>query len=225
MNYASNSWYLAEGSSKWGFECWLLAQNPNSKPASVTVTYMIEGGASKTMTKTINPNSRYTWNMANDIGQADASIRMISSQPIIAERSMYRNNRREGHDSIGVVAPANDFQPDVWISGKKRRDDVRQHKPCGADRDVEPECARGLITERVDDIQRRVDLRQGWTEPFHEAFACLRRNDTARGAMEQADTYPDFQPANRLAQARCAQAEETSPIAKAPSFGDCQKCI
>ncbi|MCG2795593.1 MAG: hypothetical protein L6427_07005, partial [Actinomycetia bacterium] len=38
----AKTWYLPEGSSDWGFECWLLIQNPNDTEATATVTYMIE---------------------------------------------------------------------------------------------------------------------------------------------------------------------------------------
>jgi YVTN family beta-propeller protein len=106
---AAKTWYLAEGSSQWGFECWLLIQNPNTTAASCTITYMIEGGGPKTVTKTVPANSRKSFNMADDIGPKDASIKVESSVPVIPERAMYRNNRREGHDSIGTTSPASDF--------------------------------------------------------------------------------------------------------------------
>ena len=47
--------------------------------------------------------------MADDIGAKDASIKVESNIPVIPERAMYRNNRREGHDSIGTTAPATDY--------------------------------------------------------------------------------------------------------------------
>jgi hypothetical protein len=106
---AAPTWYLAEGSSNWGFETWLLIQNPNSKDATCIITYMIEGVGPKAVTKTVKANSRASFNMADDIGAADASIKVVSNQPVIAERAMYRNNRREGHDSIGTTAPAMDY--------------------------------------------------------------------------------------------------------------------
>jgi hypothetical protein len=103
------TWYLAEGSSKWGFECWLLIQNPNASAASCQVTYMIDGAAPKTVTKTVPANSRQSYNIADDIGQADASIKVVGSLPVIPERAMYRYNRREGHDSIGTTSPAKTY--------------------------------------------------------------------------------------------------------------------
>jgi hypothetical protein len=105
----ATTWYLPEGSSAWGFECWLLIQNPNDSEASCDVTYMIEGTGPKTFTKRVPANSRRTYDMSKDIGNFDASIKVESYTPVIAERAMYRNNRREGHDSIGTTAPAMDY--------------------------------------------------------------------------------------------------------------------
>ena len=69
------TWYLAEGSSAWGFECWLLIQNPNATEATAQVTYMIEDDTPQTFEKKIPAQSRKTYNMANDIGAEDASLK------------------------------------------------------------------------------------------------------------------------------------------------------
>ena len=105
----AKTWYLAEGSSAWGFECWILIQNPNATEATAQVTYMIEGAAPVTVQKKIPSHSRKTYNMANDIGAKDASIKVEADVPVIPERAMYRNNRREGHDSIGTTTPASSY--------------------------------------------------------------------------------------------------------------------
>jgi hypothetical protein len=109
VNYTSNTWYLAEGSANWGFECWLLVQNPNGSPADLTVTYMIEDGAPMVVPHTVPANGRASWNMEADIGKKDASVKIVASIPVIAERAMYRNNRREGHESIGTAGPSNTY--------------------------------------------------------------------------------------------------------------------
>ncbi|MCG2817952.1 MAG: hypothetical protein L6433_02965 [Actinomycetia bacterium] len=106
---ADTTWYLAEGSSAWGFDCWLLIQNPNATEATAQVTYMIEGADPVTVEKKIPGNQRKTYNMANDIGEKDASIKVEADIPVIPERAMYRNNKRSGHDSIGTTAPAADY--------------------------------------------------------------------------------------------------------------------
>ncbi len=105
----AKTWYLPEGSSAWGFDCKLALMNPNSSTATVTLTYMIEGSGPVTKTKTVAGNRRATFNMASDIGSKDASIKVTSNIPVVPERSMYRNNYREGHCSIGTTAPAADF--------------------------------------------------------------------------------------------------------------------
>lgn len=99
----ANTWYLPEGSSAWGFETWLLIQNPTTADAVCQVTYMIEGKDAVTVSKTVPANSRRSFNMADDIGSADASIKVTSNRMVIPERAMYKNNRREGHDSIGTT--------------------------------------------------------------------------------------------------------------------------
>lgn len=105
----ATTWYLPEGSSSWGFESWLLIQNPNATDAICQVTYMTESKGSFTFEKKIPANSRSTYNIAEDIGEADSSIKVTSDKPVIPERAMYRNSRREGHDSIGTTTPATDY--------------------------------------------------------------------------------------------------------------------
>jgi hypothetical protein len=109
VNSPSMSWFLPEGCTAYGFETWLLVQNPNAVDASCTFTYMIEGSAPKQVTKKVPANSRQSFNMADDIGQQSAATTITSVVPVIAERSMYRNNRREGHESIGATSASTDY--------------------------------------------------------------------------------------------------------------------
>jgi len=105
----STTWYLPEGSSAWGFETWTLIQNPNNAEANLTLTYMTEKEGEREVQKKIPAYCRASYSMASDIGAADASIKVISDVPVIAERSVYRNNRREGSCSIGATTPASDY--------------------------------------------------------------------------------------------------------------------
>jgi hypothetical protein len=102
-------WYLAEGSSNWGFETWTLVENPNDRPTKVTLSYMLSGGGVKELEKTIPANARASYSMQADIGGADASVLVTSDLPVVTERSMYRNNRREGSCSIGTPSPGSNF--------------------------------------------------------------------------------------------------------------------
>ena len=114
----AKTWYLPDGSSDWGLETWLLIQNPGSKVASCDVTYMIEGIGPKTINHKIAAHSRASFDMASEIGKADASIQVHSNVGVIPERSIYTHwtspesgtdMRREGSDSVGTTTPAKDF--------------------------------------------------------------------------------------------------------------------
>ena len=105
----ATTWYMPEGSSNWGFECYLLIQNPNDAATGCQVTWMIEGEAAVTSNVAVDANSRATFNMTQFIGAKDASIKVTSDLPVIPERAMYRDNRREGHDSTGTTTAATDY--------------------------------------------------------------------------------------------------------------------
>ena len=109
VNNPARTWYLPEGSSSWGFECWLLIQNTNASDATCTVTYMIENESPQVVEKTVPARSRRSFNMADDIGAKDASIMVVSDLPVVPERSMYRDNRREGHESIGTTQTSTNY--------------------------------------------------------------------------------------------------------------------
>ncbi|MBU1671910.1 MAG: IPT/TIG domain-containing protein [Actinobacteria bacterium] len=109
VNYAADTWYLPEGCSAFGFETWTLIQNPNDAPANVKLTYMVEGGGANSFDKVVPAKSRHTFSMAADIGEQSASTTVTSDLPVIPERSMYRYDRMEGHDSVGSTAPAEDY--------------------------------------------------------------------------------------------------------------------
>lgn len=103
------TWYLPEGSSKWGFETWLLIQNPNSTDAVCDLLFMTENSGEIPVSVTVPPNSRKSYNMADYVGAADSSIKVSADSPVIAERAMYRNNRREGHCSVGTTSPSTSY--------------------------------------------------------------------------------------------------------------------
>jgi hypothetical protein len=105
----AKTWYLPEGTSNWGFETWLCVQNPNAGQAEVTLTYMLEGGSTVTKTKILPGYSRGSYSMEGDIGNKDASIKVTSDSNVIAERSVYRNSRAEGHCSVGTTTAAADY--------------------------------------------------------------------------------------------------------------------
>jgi Tol biopolymer transport system component len=106
----ATTWFLAEGCTASGFEDWLLVQNPDDEPASVTITYMTSSGAVAGPVETLAPNTRKTYNVASSVPDAwDVSAQVGSSKAVVAERAMYGNGRTWAHDSIGASTPAPDW--------------------------------------------------------------------------------------------------------------------
>jgi subtilisin family serine protease len=106
----AHDWYLAEGTTSWGFEEYVLVQNPNSAPAQVHVRFMKPGGSTQDCDFSMMPASRLTINVNSLVPSGDVSTYVHSSdQEIIAERSMYWGNRTGGHDAAGVNNPGTDW--------------------------------------------------------------------------------------------------------------------
>lgn len=100
-------YFLAEGTSDWRFTTYVLVQNPNESPATVTVTYMADDGAHPQEPFTMDPNSRKTIRVNDALPSKDFSTQVHADKPIIAERAMYwGDGTPQGescHDSIGMA--------------------------------------------------------------------------------------------------------------------------
>jgi peptidoglycan/xylan/chitin deacetylase (PgdA/CDA1 family) len=92
---ASKTWYFAEGSVGNSFREFLSLFNPNSTPATVTVTYLFQSGSPRVFTHTVDPFSRGTVNANGDLQispdapQQSISAIVQSTIAIVAERPMY----------------------------------------------------------------------------------------------------------------------------------------
>jgi hypothetical protein len=108
-NTASDSFYLAEGSTAWGFTTWVLVQNPNDEAATVTLTCLTANGAKTLAPFTMAPGTRSTVRMNDCIGGTDFSTVVRSDLPVVAERSMYWGEGTPAgeacHASIGLDEP------------------------------------------------------------------------------------------------------------------------
>jgi thermitase len=104
------TWYLAEGTTAWGFEEYVLVQNPNPATVSVTFSFLKPEGSQVRVTYGVAPHSRFTVNAANVVPGSDVSTLVQASGPVIAERAMYwpkgSRSRAEGHCSTGSVTAA-----------------------------------------------------------------------------------------------------------------------
>jgi len=103
----SKQWFLAEGSTKWGFSTYVLVQNPAAADATVKMTFLTEAGPVKGPTLAVKAGSRRTVDARTIVGNADFSTSVEADRGVVCERSMYWNNGtgKAGHDTIGVKQP------------------------------------------------------------------------------------------------------------------------
>ena len=102
----SKIWYLAEGTTAWGFETWVVIQNPNPYQVTANVTFMRPAGATQAHSFPIEGYARFTINVNHFVPGSDVSTKVEATAPVICERAMYWNNRAGGHDTIGVTTPS-----------------------------------------------------------------------------------------------------------------------
>ena len=95
--------YWDEGSTNWGFDEWILIQNPNDEACQVGVDYNTSGGLVPRAGFSLAGNSRITIHVNEDVPHTDTSARVYSDLPIIAERAMYWNSDGAGHVSQGLL--------------------------------------------------------------------------------------------------------------------------
>jgi hypothetical protein len=125
----STNWYLAEGStganSYGGFETWVLLQNPGLTRATARITYMTERGAVPSPCFGLNPGTRRSVSVADTVpNDFDVSVKVDSTVPVVAERSVYWNtpgtNRQASHASIGTAHPSKTWylaEGSTWVHG------------------------------------------------------------------------------------------------------------
>ncbi|HEY5493887.1 MAG TPA: hypothetical protein VIK15_04770 [Candidatus Anoxymicrobiaceae bacterium] len=102
----SNTWFLAEGCTDYGFEEYVCIQNPGTKNSTVNITYNTPAGPRKRAPLAVAALSRKTIKVNDDVPASDVSTTVNATQPVVAERSMYWGSRRGGHDSIGTTTSA-----------------------------------------------------------------------------------------------------------------------
>lgn len=107
----SSTWTLAEGSGG-VFETFVLVANPNPTPTMVRATYLTGTGQSFVTTQEAPANARLTFYPRGEhaaLATADFSTQIESltgGNAVIAERAMYFDAFRSGHDALGVTSPS-----------------------------------------------------------------------------------------------------------------------
>ncbi len=112
VQFPSQTWYLAEGSTNGMFDLFYLIQNPNPEVAKIQVTFLLPGGTPPVVkTYDVPANTRYTiWvDMIPGLEKADLSGVIKSDRPVMVERALYLSRNGVfflgGHESAGVTAP------------------------------------------------------------------------------------------------------------------------
>jgi DNA-binding beta-propeller fold protein YncE len=109
--------FLAEGTTRNGFQEYLCLLNPGDTEAHVTLRYMFTDGTIKELPITVAPKSRHTEDVNRDVGgDKDVAVEIISDQPIVVERPMYFVYRGAngalifgGHNVIAASDPGTSF--------------------------------------------------------------------------------------------------------------------
>ncbi|MBN1288562.1 MAG: N-acetylmuramoyl-L-alanine amidase [Actinobacteria bacterium] len=119
----SSKWYLAEGSTDWGFSTYVLVQNPGDETSDVTMRFMRSDGFNASKDYEMAPHSRFTLDVSSVGGfeKADFSVEVTSAAPVVAERALYFSNHNAmsgGHNSPGVNEPAYEWYLAEGYTGK-----------------------------------------------------------------------------------------------------------
>ena len=102
MTTSSAEIFLPEGCTDYGFETWLLLQNPGAGDSNANVYAMTAGGEKQIAGVRVKAGRRVSLRL-NDYYKGNLSIRVTGSSPICAERSIYWNDRGGGTSSIGYA--------------------------------------------------------------------------------------------------------------------------
>ena len=110
----ATTWYFAEGSTSEEFALFYLLQNPQDTVVTATVRYLRPLGLPPIVRSyTLPAHSRTTILVdleGPELASTDVSAAITATEPIIAERAMYRSRPGQpfaaGHASAGVTAPA-----------------------------------------------------------------------------------------------------------------------
>ena len=115
----ATEWYLAEGATGGGFETFVSLLNPQAESAKVTTTFMNASGMAGKAVLTMPPRSRKTIRISDYVpNDFQVSTKVISDEPVVAERSTYWDKRkasepcamRDGHATMGFI-----FTGATWV--------------------------------------------------------------------------------------------------------------
>ncbi len=103
----SSTWYMAEGSTADGFDTYLVVQNPNARPAEVSVRYVADGISQRTPTFLVLPQSVTDVPVGASLPDQMAFSAVVQSDPpVVVEQSTLWDGG-QGFDTVsGVPSPS-----------------------------------------------------------------------------------------------------------------------
>ncbi len=104
----SESMYFAEGTTRNGFEEYMIIRNPGASTAKVTLAYLLPSEPPRTQSLDIAPWASASICVNDFVGRGkDVSVQVFSLPGVIAERQVYFNYKgvwTGGHDTCGAPA-------------------------------------------------------------------------------------------------------------------------
>ncbi len=147
-----NEWFLAEGCTGYGFEEWILIENPNPWATHVIVDYMIEGSTTPvTLEYDVPAESRFSINVADQAGvgadkNVSARVEGYHGDSIVVERAMYWGGRERR-----ALLRRHPAAPEHLVPGRRRHPGRLRDLGAGA----EPQCHRRHRGHDPDDRRGR----------------------------------------------------------------------
>jgi hypothetical protein len=96
---------MAEGSTAWGFDEYVLLVNPTEDIAHANLVFMRTDGSTRSYAVDINGKARMTVHSNEVDPSRDASVQVTSDKPLVVERAMYWSEKEGGTDALGVLQP------------------------------------------------------------------------------------------------------------------------
>ncbi|MBU4175802.1 MAG: glycoside hydrolase [Actinobacteria bacterium] len=104
VSRAATEYYMAEGTTRDGYDTWFTIQNPGDHVTNVQIDLMYPDGKVQTRTLYVNPHTRVTLSVDDMVdGPCDVAATIKAGSPIVVERPMYFNYHgwTGGHNTSG----------------------------------------------------------------------------------------------------------------------------
>jgi subtilisin family serine protease len=123
------TWFLAEGDTRPGFDTWILLQNPSPAVANVKITFFKEDATSAVAYYALDPSTRLSLFANTVVPNTTFGARIEADQPIIVERSLYVAGGQGGHNSAALPIPNTEWYVPDGSPRRARRETIALVNP------------------------------------------------------------------------------------------------